>query len=137
MNQRHQQKTLISRRSALESTGAGMLALKSLLAQQSVASQPNRAANPLAVQASHHAPSAKRCIFIYLPGGPSQIDLLDPKPQVLRDNGKPLPFEKLSDFQHTPLHIQEKGFDILFAREPATCLLRNGNSASMARAESK
>ena len=101
MNQRHQQKTLISRRSALESTGAGfgMLALKSLLAQQSVASQPGRAANPLAVRAPHHAPSAKRCIFIYLPGGPSQIDLLDPKPQVLRDNGKPLPFEKQAVFR--------------------------------------
>lgn len=86
----------LSRRSALEHVGAGfgMLALQGMLAEQSVASLPNRAANPFAVQPPHHRATAKRCIFIYLPGGPSQIDLFDPKPEVTRQNGKPLPFEK-------------------------------------------
>ena len=33
-------------------------------------------------------------IFLYLPGGPSHVDLFDPKPRLAEDNGKPLPFEK-------------------------------------------
>ena len=68
--------------------------LTGMLAEQSVASLPDRAANPFVVQPPHHRATAKRCIFIYLPGGPSQIDLFDPKPEVTRQNGKPLPFEK-------------------------------------------
>jgi hypothetical protein len=33
-------------------------------------------------------------IFLFMVGGPSQIDMLDPKPRVTSDHGKPLPFEK-------------------------------------------
>jgi hypothetical protein len=33
-------------------------------------------------------------IFLYMPGGPSHVDLFDPKPRLATDNGKPLPFEK-------------------------------------------
>lgn len=29
-----------------------------------------------------------------MPGGPSHVDLLDPKPRLAVDNGQPLPFEK-------------------------------------------
>ena len=43
---------------------------------------PNRAANPYAVRAPHHAARAKRCIFLYMPGGPSHVDLFDPKPRL-------------------------------------------------------
>src|SRR5438105_429900 len=78
-------------------TGFGMLGLSALLAEEKAAraaTGQDRAANPLAVLRPHHAPRAKRCIFLYMPGGPSQLDLLDPKPRVTRDNGKPLPFEK-------------------------------------------
>src|SRR5205823_887477 len=50
--------------------------------------------NPLAGRPPHHPARAKRCIFLYMPGGPSHTDLFDPKPRVARDNGKPLPFEK-------------------------------------------
>jgi hypothetical protein len=89
----------LSRRQLLRraGTGFGMLGLAALLSEDSSArasKAEDRAANPLAVQPPHHMPRAKRCIFIYLPGGPSQLDLLDPKPRVTRDNGKPLPFEK-------------------------------------------
>jgi Protein of unknown function (DUF1501) len=74
-----------------------MLGLTALLADETAAraaAGQDRAANPLAVLPPHHAPRAKRCIFLYMPGGPSQLDLLDPKPRVARDNGKPLPFAK-------------------------------------------
>lgn len=70
--------------------GFGMLALADLLS----ASEPDRATQPYAVRAPHHAPRAKRVIFLYMPGGPSHVDLLDPKPRLQEDNGKPLPFEK-------------------------------------------
>jgi hypothetical protein len=37
---------------------------------------------------------AKRVIFVFMHGGPSQIDTFDYKPLLARDNGKPLPFAK-------------------------------------------
>src|ERR1700735_4138481 len=77
-------------------TGFGLLALADLLARQSqgAAPEPSRATNPYAVRAPHHSATAKRCIFLYMPGGPSHIDLFDPKPKVAAMNGRPLPFEK-------------------------------------------
>jgi hypothetical protein len=35
---------------------------------------------------------AKRVIFLFMSGGPSHVDLFDPKPRLAKDNGKPLPF---------------------------------------------
>ncbi len=84
----------ISRRQLLRraGTGFGMLGLASLLADEGSAT--DSAANPLAVRPRHHAPRAKRCIFLFMPGGPSQIDTFDPKPALAQRNGQPLPFEK-------------------------------------------
>ena len=39
----------------------------------------------------HHAPKAKSVIFLFMEGGPSHIDLFDPKPALQRLAGKPLP----------------------------------------------
>ena len=39
-----------------------------------------------------YAARAKRVIFLFMSGGPSHVDLFDPKPALLRDTGKPLPF---------------------------------------------
>jgi hypothetical protein len=80
-----------SRRDWLARSGAGfgMLALADLLAAES-----DRAAQPFAVRPPHHPARAKRVVFLYMPGGPSHVDLFDPKPRLLQDNGKPLPFEK-------------------------------------------
>ena len=85
----------LSRRAALQRAGAGfgMLALKGMLGLELPAAVGGGRGNPLAERPPHHRPTAKRCIFIYLPGGPSQIDLFDPKPQVTRHNGQPLPFK--------------------------------------------
>ena len=73
-------------------TGFGLLALADLLAAEE--KNADRAANPYAVRKPHHAPRAKRVIFLYMPGGPSHVDLFDPKPRLAADDGKPLPFEK-------------------------------------------
>src|SRR5436309_6042839 len=88
-----------SRREWLARSGAGfgLLALADLLAAElppSVAGEPDRATQPYAVRPPHHPARAKRVIFLYMPGGPSHVDLFDPKPRLAQDNGKPLPFEK-------------------------------------------
>lgn len=41
----------------------------------------------------HHAPKAKRIVYLFMSGGPSQMDLYDYKPQLRIDNGKELPAE--------------------------------------------
>ena len=80
---------------ATAGTGFGLLALADLLvAEEKRAAEPDRAVNPYAVRRPHHAPRAQRVIFLYMPGGPSHVDLFDPKPRLITDNGKPLPFEK-------------------------------------------
>ena len=77
-------------------TGFGMLALADLLAHDACGNRANadRGANPFAVREPHYAAKAKRVIFLYMPGGPSHLDLFDPKPRLAMDHGKPLPFPK-------------------------------------------
>ncbi|MDH3585321.1 MAG: DUF1501 domain-containing protein, partial [Phycisphaerae bacterium] len=81
----------LTRRQMLQgaAAGFGMLPLKALLAE------PLRAdVSPLAAKAPPALARAKRVIFVFLHGGPSAVDLLDPKPALTRDNDKPLPFKK-------------------------------------------
>ena len=40
----------------------------------------------------HHTPRAKRVIFLFMQGGPSQVDTFDYKPRLQADDGKRLPF---------------------------------------------
>ncbi|QDV29231.1 hypothetical protein Spb1_11100 [Planctopirus ephydatiae] len=40
--------------------------------------------------ATHHAPKAKNIIFLYMDGGPSQMDLFDPKPRLTKEHGEPM-----------------------------------------------
>jgi hypothetical protein len=61
--------------------GAGMLAALSLL----------KADSPGSGIPSHHPPRARRVIWLFMHGGPSHVDLLDPKPDLLRYSGQPLP----------------------------------------------
>jgi len=50
--------------------------------------------HPLAPRRPHFTPRAKRVIFLFMHGGPSQVDTFDYKPLLQRDTGKPLPFAK-------------------------------------------
>ncbi len=89
----------LSRRDMLRRSGCGfgLLALSDLLSAEispSPTAEADRAAHPFAIRAPHHAARAKRVIFLYMPGGPSHVDLFDPKPRLIVDNGKPLPFPK-------------------------------------------
>src|SRR4051794_22497702 len=87
----------LSRRDLLRvsSTGFGSLALAGLLTQeQARAAIATAAQDPLAVKAPHFPAKAKRVIFLFMHGGPSQMDTFDYKPLLDRDHGKPLPFAK-------------------------------------------
>lgn len=46
--------------------------------------------DPLAPRPTHFAPAATNLIFLYMDGGPSQVDSFDPKPRLDRDHGKPI-----------------------------------------------
>ncbi len=85
---------VVSRREMLRISGAGFggMALAAILGQQSIAD--SQKPNPLASKPPHFAPKAKRVIFLFMHGGPSQVDTFDYKPLLTRDNGKPLPFDK-------------------------------------------
>jgi hypothetical protein len=83
--------------------GFGMLGLAGLLADDVMAASLGsgatvpttlRGPNPLAVLAPHHAAKAKRVIFLFMSGGPSHVDMFDPKPKLVEYAGKPLPFEQ-------------------------------------------
>jgi len=73
--------------------GFGLIGLANLLADQARASS-DVVIDPLAVRAPHHAPKARRLIFLFMSGGPSHVDLFDPKPKLNEFAGKPLPFEQ-------------------------------------------
>ena len=81
----------MSRREMLRSSSAGFgsLALAAMLAEEARAKD-----NPLAVKQPHFPLKAKRVIFLFMHGGPSQVDTFDYKPLLKRDSGKPLPFAK-------------------------------------------
>jgi hypothetical protein len=86
----------LSRRQALRRSAAGFgsLALASLLAETGTAAPLTSPADQFTARAPHHLPRAKRIIFLFMSGGPSQVDTFDHKPLLTRDDGKPLPFAK-------------------------------------------
>jgi len=70
--------------------GFGSVALSALLGQTSAEATPATMANPLAPKQPHFTPRAKRIIFLFMWGGPSHVDLFDPKPVLNEQDGKPL-----------------------------------------------
>ncbi|MFN3648955.1 MAG: DUF1501 domain-containing protein [Armatimonadota bacterium] len=72
--------------------GLGLLALASLLQDEAAAApQPTAFVDPLQPKPPHFPARAKNCIFIYLIGGTSQLELFDPKPDLQRLHGQPIP----------------------------------------------
>jgi hypothetical protein len=71
--------------------GLGAIALQTLLARESVAAALTTPASPLAAKKPQLPPRAKNVIFLFMEGGPSHLDLFDPKPLLNELAGKPLP----------------------------------------------
>jgi hypothetical protein len=80
-----------SRRDMLQRTctGFGMTALAGLLGQSAFAqSQIASPKSQIPLPLSHIAPRAKRCIFLFMNGGPSHLDTFDPKPALAKYAGQ-------------------------------------------------
>ena len=109
---------LLSRRELLSRAGggAGMLALAALLAEEGLLTNTANAAdtdkansgkaatsdpklNPLAPRVAHFPAKAKSVIWLFMNGGPSQVDTWDYKPTLEKLDGKPLEgFDKNTGF---------------------------------------
>ena len=76
----------MNRRDMLRTMGAGfgMAGFAGMLSAET-------ASNPLAPKNPHFAPKAKHIIFLFLNGGPSQVDTFDPKPLLQKYSGQPIP----------------------------------------------
>src|SRR5215203_4312333 len=87
----------ISRRQVLQEAGLGFgaVALNALMSQNRAMAAGVEGARSydLRPKAPHFAPKAKNVIFIYISGGPSTIDMFDPKPTLVKFDGRPAPFE--------------------------------------------
>lgn len=86
------------RRGMLKQSGIGFgyLAAAALLGELSAKAVGGETAfeRALAAKPSHFPAKAKRAIFLFMKGGPSHVDTFDYKPQLQKDDGKELPFDK-------------------------------------------
>src|SRR5207302_405521 len=91
-------KRFLTRRQALQEAaiGFGAMAVNSMFQQERLFAAEAGAKErtyDLKPKTPHFAAKAKRVIFIYIGGGPSTIDMFDPKPALMKYDGKPAPFE--------------------------------------------
>src|SRR6267142_855808 len=85
-----------SRREFLWQAGGGFVgtALTYLLTQDgffSRAAEVIPSESPLTPKQPHWSPKAKACIVLFMYGGPSQVDTWDPKPELTKRHGQPIP----------------------------------------------
>ena len=92
-------KNIVTRRQALQNAavGFGAMALNSMMQGDRLYAAESAGARERFYNVLPKAPmfpaKAKRVIFIYIGGGPSTIDMFDPKPALVKFDGKPAPFE--------------------------------------------
>lgn len=90
-------KRFLTRRQALQEAaiGFGAMAVNSMFQQERLfaATSAKERTYDLKPKAPDFPAKAKRVIFIYIGGGPSTIDMFDPKPTLMKYDGKPAPFE--------------------------------------------
>src|SRR5262245_23263060 len=93
----------LTRREVLGRIGGGFggLALSALLGKSSL-----QAADSLAARSPHFPPKARAVIQLFMHGGPSHVDLLDPKPLLEKYDGKEPPKEVADDEKLTGSLLQ-------------------------------
>jgi len=103
----------ISRRELLTkgACGFGAVALAALFQQHGIGAD-----SPFDPKPTHFAAKAKNVIFLYMDGGPSQVDTFDPKPLLTKQNGKPFPmkieptqFNNIGNMLASPWKFQQHG----------------------------
>jgi hypothetical protein len=77
--------------------GLGKIALASLLVGARPSLGGGGVPDPLAPRPPHFAPRAKRVIYLFMAGAPSQLDLFDFKPSLKKFDGQPVPAEVVKD----------------------------------------
>src|SRR5215813_7524975 len=77
-------------------TGFGMLGFADLMHSATLNNAP-----ALAPKAPHFQAKAKRVIFLFLNGGPSQVDTFDPKPMLAKYSHQPMPSGNLKTERKT------------------------------------
>jgi hypothetical protein len=71
--------------------GFGAVALAALLKDENLLASPGpQNLNPLAPRLGHYPAKAKNVIFLFMDGGPSQVDTFDPKPRLAKEHGQPI-----------------------------------------------
>jgi len=90
----------ITRREMLSrcANGFGAVALASLLSEVDfgghVVAAEKAADDPFVPKPTHFPPKVKHVIYLYMDGGPSQVDTFDPKPRLTKESGKPFAMKK-------------------------------------------
>ena len=90
--------------------GVGSMALAQLLQQDrcTVAGPTDTSANPLQPRIPHHTPRARAVIFLFMAGGPSQLETFSYKPKLAELNGQAPPASLLSGKRFAFLKGNEK-----------------------------
>ena len=106
--------------------GLGQIALANLLSDGRLFAADGAPANPMAPRPPHFAPKAKNVIYLFMAGGPSQLELFDHKPKLQEYDGKPIPES----------FVEGKRFAFMdtVSREPRKLLGTRRKFASTARA---
>jgi hypothetical protein len=88
----NERRKLLTRRYFFKECGVGLgaMALASLLGDKAFGAVP---ADPLAPRVPQFAPRAKRVIYLFQAGGPSQLDMFNHRPALEKYDGQPLPAE--------------------------------------------
>jgi len=101
-----ERKKLVTRRHFFRDCGIGLgsIAVASLLKEDLIAggsqSPKGPTAGPLAPKQPHFAAKAKRVIYLFQAGAPSQLDLFDYKPELTKYNGKSVPQDLVKDINY-------------------------------------
>jgi len=96
-------------RSAL---GIGTAALSTLLAKSGFATTPE----PVAQHSPHFTPKAKRVIYLFMSGGPSQLDLLDYQPKLKQLHGTELPPSVRGKQRVTGMTSEQKSYPVISSK---------------------
>jgi hypothetical protein len=95
----------MNRRDFFTRTGSGLagIALAHMLQEDGLmAASVSPSSDPLAPKPPHHPPTAKSVIWLFMEGGPSHVDLFDPKPKLLELQGQPIPESMRPKFTAMP-----------------------------------
>ena len=99
--------------------GFGSVALAALMSEASyggITANAIENENPLTPKPAHFTPKVKRVVYLYMDGGPSQVDTFDPKPQLAKENGndfkmkiEPTQFNSIGKTLQSPWKFKQHG----------------------------